>query len=121
MAPQLTFVYNASTGFFNKLTDFAHKVLSPQTYACNLCALTYGTFTMKAEWAAYLDKLGLEIVFMYKDTWEAAHDPEVYPLVALQTQAGMKIILPAAALTKMTTLHQLQTALSNALQKVNEV
>jgi hypothetical protein len=36
----LVFVYNADSGVFNTLSDIAHKIFSPETYACNLCALT---------------------------------------------------------------------------------
>jgi hypothetical protein len=39
---KLLFVYNADSGLAAALFDSAHKLLSPQTYACNLCALTHG-------------------------------------------------------------------------------
>ncbi|MGI8952546.1 MAG: hypothetical protein ACR2FN_13295 [Chitinophagaceae bacterium] len=46
----LIFVYNADADLFSTLTDFAHKILSPSTYQCKLCALTYGNISMKQEW-----------------------------------------------------------------------
>lgn len=60
---------------FNILTDFAHKAISPATYNCNLCALTYGTFARKQEWADYIKSLPLEVEFIYRDEWKfrAAH------------------------------------------------
>ena len=39
---ELLFVYNADTGLFNTVADAAHKILSPSTYSCNLCKVTYG-------------------------------------------------------------------------------
>ena len=42
----LILVYNADSGFFNALADSAHKLLSPSTYDCRLCALTYGAIQM---------------------------------------------------------------------------
>ena len=38
----LLFVYNADSGFFNTLADIGHKLFSPATYPCQLCAITHG-------------------------------------------------------------------------------
>jgi len=46
---RLIFVYNAESGTMNSAIDFAHKMLSPETYECNLCRITYGNFAMKKE------------------------------------------------------------------------
>jgi hypothetical protein len=39
---QLLFVYDTDGGPFNTMVDNAHEILSPNTYACQLCALTHG-------------------------------------------------------------------------------
>jgi len=44
---QIIFVYNADSSLFANITDFAHKIVSPKTYSCNLCKLSYGKFSMK--------------------------------------------------------------------------
>ena len=36
MRKSIVFVYNADSGLFNMVTDTAHKMLSPDTYECNL-------------------------------------------------------------------------------------
>ena len=64
---ELIFIYNAKSGFINELVDFAHKIISPNTYDCNLCAITYGTFTMEKSWANYVQSLPVKSVFTYKD------------------------------------------------------
>ena len=38
---ELIFIYNAKSGFINELVDIPHKIISPETYDCNLCAITY--------------------------------------------------------------------------------
>jgi hypothetical protein len=38
---ELLFVYNADAGLVTGLLDTLHKVLSPSTYSCSLCAITY--------------------------------------------------------------------------------
>ena len=40
----LLFVYNAKSGIANVLVDISHKLLSPETYSCNLCVITHNTF-----------------------------------------------------------------------------
>ena len=64
---ELIFIYNAKSGFINELVDFAHKIISPNTYDCNLCAITYGTFAMEKSWANYVQSLPVKSVFTYKD------------------------------------------------------
>ena len=53
--PGLVFVYNARSGLFNALSDAAHKIFSPGTYQCNLCALTHTALGMRGEWRKFLD------------------------------------------------------------------
>ena len=64
---ELIFIYNAKSGFINELVDFAHKIISPNTYDCNLYSITYGTFTMEKSWANYVHSLPVKSVFTYKD------------------------------------------------------
>ena len=49
-APTLVFVYNADSGVFNALADAAHKIFSPRTYACNLCALACPENCIEVGW-----------------------------------------------------------------------
>lgn len=119
MNRKLQFIYNAKTGLFNKLTDFAHKAISPATYNCNLCALTYGTFTVKQEWADYVKSLPIEVEFLYRDEWKfkAAHSD--YPLVALQTkESEAEVLLNAEQLNELKSLQELKQVIQAALQDV---
>lgn len=64
---KLIFVYNADTGLFNSLTDWTHKVISPSTYECNLCALTHGNFGIKKEWREFIEGIDMEKEFLHRD------------------------------------------------------
>ena len=64
---ELIFIYNAKSGLVNELIDFAHKIISPETYDCNLCTITYGTFAMEKNWANYIQELPVKSIFTYKD------------------------------------------------------
>ncbi|MFD2515805.1 hypothetical protein ACFSRY_18175 [Pontibacter locisalis] len=118
MEQKLIFVYNSETGLFNKLTDFAHKIVSPETYACSLCALTYGKFTVQKAWSEYIKQLPMPVEFIYRNEWRFAPVRDTYPLVALQTgENRIEVLLEAEELNRMKSLDQLKSRLDEALQK----
>jgi len=91
MKETIVFVYNADSGLFNTLTDIAHKVFAPETYECNLCAITYGNFSMRQEWQEFLETLDRELEFLHRDE--------------LAKRYGMADVeLPAIFLKKVDTL-----------------
>jgi hypothetical protein len=63
----LVFVYNAKSGLLDTIIDYAHKMVSPSTYPCNLCALTFNTFGMKNQWKAFIDSLPVDVEFLHKN------------------------------------------------------
>ncbi len=69
--PRLLFVYNADTGLFNTLADAAHKILSPQTYQCALCKVTYGWLQERRAWRDFLDTLDADCEFLHRDELRA--------------------------------------------------
>ncbi len=71
--PTLVFVYNADSGLFNLLTDIAHKIFSPQTYNCNLCAVTHDRFGIKDEWRQYLKTLAATVEFLHADEFKVKY------------------------------------------------
>ncbi len=66
MSEKLVFVYNADSGLLNLLIDAAHKIFSPATYPCNLCALTY-TPTGLPRWRRFIKTLPWPVEFLHKD------------------------------------------------------
>jgi hypothetical protein len=79
---ELIFVYNANGGLLNSLLDAGHKMLSPDTYACSLCALTYGSFTERAEWKEFRESSANQFTFLHKDEFESRFEGEFsYPVV----------------------------------------
>ncbi|MDQ2769542.1 MAG: hypothetical protein M3Y54_03465 [Bacteroidota bacterium] len=68
MLPQrLLFVYNADGGRLAGLKDMFHKILSPSTYPCSLCAITYGATAMRPEWGAFIRALPVPVSFPHRD------------------------------------------------------
>ena len=53
---KLLFVYNANSGKLSALLDGLHKMVSPSTYDCNLCAMTFGHFLEDPTWKEFREK-----------------------------------------------------------------
>jgi hypothetical protein len=95
---KLVFVYNAGSGFFDKVSDFAHKMISPQTYACNLCRITYGNFTVNKEWADFLKALPVETLFLHSDEFQKGYpggSTGPFPAVFEDSGDGVREIISA--------------------------
>src|SRR5687767_4764428 len=109
----LVFVYNAGSGVFNTLADAAHKLFSPQTYACNLCALTHSTFGMRDDWRRFLDGLGRPLEFLHADELEARHGLSGVPLPAIfrRDGDGLTVLADADAINACRTLDDLKRLL----------
>jgi hypothetical protein len=69
---KLLFVYNAEAGLLHGIMDSLHKVISPQTYECDLCAITYGLTSMRPQWRDWLKGLGLPVIFYHRADFRAA-------------------------------------------------
>ena len=75
---ELIFIYNAKSGFINELVDFAHKIISPNTYDCNLCKLTYDNFGQIKKWNDFLTSSNISVDYYYKDHLiQIGMDPEM--------------------------------------------
>ncbi|MBJ47660.1 MAG: hypothetical protein CMG59_00560 [Candidatus Marinimicrobia bacterium] len=70
---KIIFIYNASDNFLSVGFDFFHKIISPQTYQCSLCKITYGNVSMKDQWKEYIDGLNYDIEFLYMNNFSESH------------------------------------------------
>jgi hypothetical protein len=117
----LLFVYNADGGLFGTVTDFVHKLVSPNTYNCHLCALTYGNFLMKQEWKTFLTQLPAEKMFLHKDEFEQQyHSSAALPAIFYLEENTPLPLLSAAEINACPDLEKLQMLLQQkirALQK----
>jgi len=70
---KLLFVYNANAGLLAGIMDSVHKIVSPATYDCALCAITYGALRMDPKWKAWLKAQPFEAVFHHRPDFRAAY------------------------------------------------
>jgi hypothetical protein len=96
----LLFVYNADSGLFNTLADIGHKLFSPATYPCRLCAITHGYLSERAEWRAFVDSLGVPCEFLHRDQLRERFPMVSVPLPAVfrLVDGALRLCLDAAAL-----------------------
>jgi hypothetical protein len=106
----LVFVYNADGGVFNTLADAAHKIFSPRTYACNLCALTHGAVRMRGEWKQFLEGLGRPLEFLHADELASRYGLKGVGLPAIFTKGGggLKLLAGADSVNACRTLSELE-------------
>lgn len=113
---QLIFVYNAGSGLFNGFSDFAHKVLSPSTYQCSLCALTFGNFSMKQEWKLFIETLTVKTVFLHKDEFLNQYKIDTdFPAAFMVENGTVNSFLSKDQIEECKTLQQLKDIISSKL------
>jgi hypothetical protein len=91
---EIMFVYNADSDWFSSLTGFAHKILSPSTYQCHLCSLTFGKFSIKHEWQSFLETLPASIVFLHKNEFLKQYKIETgLPVIFIKRNKTVNILI----------------------------
>jgi len=114
---ELIFIYNAKSGLVNEFLDFAHKIVSPSTYNCNLCAISYGNFTMKKKWSDYISSLPVRSTFTYKDkVSEYGYNNIELPSIIFRNGSRSKVIISSKEINKLKKIDQLINILSDRLK-----
>ena len=105
---KLIFVYNANSGFLDKIFDGAHKIVSPSTYDCNLCAITFGAFSEDELWKAYREHSEIPMEFYHKDEflkqykskWLPNYD---FPIILLENKMELEVFISSEELDVLST------------------
>jgi len=106
---KLVFVYNADSGKLRAMLDLLHKKLSPATYPCRLCALTWGNTDMYPQWKEFIAAISLPVVFMHKDEFIEANGNAICELPALFAEdlGKLQILIGGKEMQKIEDLDQL--------------
>ena len=89
---KIIFIYNSQSGLNNAMIDFFHKIISPKSYECNLCALTYNNIVKKKKWIKYLNSINRKIFFLYKDHLKELDLPKNTKLPAVFNEKNQLLI-----------------------------
>jgi len=115
---RLIFVYNADSGILNTGMHGMHKMLFPSSYPCSLCAITYGTFSMRKEWKAFIEELSISVDFMHRDEWLKYTDrSDDLPAVLYENSRGIEVVLSKSQLDVMV-LNELMESISQWIKAI---
>jgi len=111
----LVFVYNASSGLINNVLDIGHKLIRPDTYSCNLCAITHNTFSENKTWKHFREHGNMEMIFYHKDEFEQEFPNQklTYPIVLLKNNDSLSELLSREELNTMKNAKELIRKLVN--------
>lgn len=117
-AEEFILVYNAWGGIYPGLVDFLHKELFPNTYPCNLCYQTFGTFRMKKDWRQFLDSLPYQKIELHKDDFKHQYKSGDLELPAILLSDGnmVQLLMSAAEINQYQSLATLKAAVIEKLQ-----
>ena len=115
--PKVVFVYNADSGVFNLAADMAHKIFSPQTYACNLCAITHSNFGMRKEWKTYLESLDNPLEFLHADEFKSKYEFEKVslPAIFIDEAGALRQIADAGRINQSESIEDLKSLINSEL------
>jgi len=118
MKSKLIFVYNADGDLFSKVTDFAHKIFSPSTYACSLCSLTYDNFGIKKEWADFIKDLDADLEFYHKDEFITKYKSlnSELPAIFINENGNSRELVDAKTINSFKSLDELQTLIKGIIK-----
>ncbi|WP_422083732.1 GTPase [Ulvibacterium sp.] len=103
---KLIFIYNADSGLRNLLIDGAHKILSPATYECHLCDITYGAFTENKLWKAFRKNSDLELEFLHRDEFAKVYRSKfgykfTFPIVLALVDQNLEVFIKTEELNAL--------------------
>ena len=103
---KLIFIYNADSGLRNMIVDSAHKILSPDTYTCSLCDITFGAFTENSVWKKFRKETNLDMQFLHKDEFNKTYASKfgykfTFPIVLAESDTGFDVFIKTEELNNL--------------------
>ncbi|UCH57020.1 MAG: hypothetical protein JSV18_06690 [Candidatus Bathyarchaeota archaeon] len=113
----LIFVYNADSGLLNAINDGILKIVSPSTYQCRLCSLTFGVVQMKSRWKQFIESLNVPAEFLHRDEFNERYglpDAE-FPSVYIRRGDEMSVLISKEEMENTDSLEGLMEMLKTKL------
>jgi hypothetical protein len=95
---KLLFIYNANSGKLNLYKDIAHKIFSPQTYPCSLCAITFGVLKENESWKNFREHSDLTMEFYHMDEFMAKYRSKWlkkfdFPVILAENSEDLEVLI----------------------------
>ena len=121
---KLIFVYNANSGKLNLYKDIAHKIFSPQTYPCSLCAVTFGVFKENAGWKNFREASNLSMEFhhidefmaKYRSKWLKKFD---FPVILVENKEDLEVFISKEELDAMQGSQELINLIQEKIMTIS--
>lgn len=106
---KLLLVYNAENDLLSKSLDYAHKLLRPSTYRCELCQLTHHAFGERALWQAFQKNSEVEMEFLYISDFEKRFENHKgdYPMILEEVDGSWEKWMGKEDLKRMKKIEDL--------------
>ncbi len=113
----LIFVYNADSGLVALLGDITHRILSPHTYPCKLCAITYSFNGMIGDWKKFIGSLNRRVTFLHRDELQKLYGIADVPLPAVFkiNDSQPQLWIKAEQINRCQTLDDLKQLIKETL------
>ena len=117
----LLFVYNADSGLISAFADGISKIVSPKTYQCSLCSLTFGTALMKMPWKEFTDSLGVPVEFLHRDEFTEKYEYEGarFPSVYMKRGDRLSVFISQEEMDALESLNELMELVRRRLHETN--
>lgn len=116
---ELQFIYNAKGNWANSIFDLAHKIISPDTYECNLCKITHGAFTESTKFKGLKQKY--HITLWHIDDYELKYQKELsYPTIIFRDTSDKEINrISTETINGINTVDELEKIITEVIKKSN--
>ncbi len=108
---KLIFVYNADSSLFAGAKDYVTKIVSPATYGCRLCNLTFGAIGEKKEWKNFIKNLKFPSQFLHRDEFQKEYAQlknTKPPAVFLKENGKVHLLISSKEINKQEDLNSLK-------------
>ncbi len=116
---KIIFIYNAKSGKINGLLDVAHKLISPKTYSCKLCAITHDTFSENEQWKQFRKDFSLPLAFLHSDEFEKNYTitDTIYPVIFLEENQKLTVWISKHEIEQLENTKELIQLLESKTKK----
>lgn len=114
---EIQFIYNAKGNWANSIFDLAHKIISPDTYECNLCKITHDAFTESKKFKELKQKY--RITLWHIDDYELKHQKETsYPTIIFRDASDKEINrITTETINRINTVDELEEIITEVIKK----
>ncbi|MDI6810707.1 MAG: hypothetical protein QMD80_03385 [archaeon] len=84
-------------------------MVSPSTYSCNLCAVTFGSLGMKKDWKTFLADLDMPVEFLHRDDFLRRY-PSIdakFPAAFVKRGSDINLLIPHTEINKSKSVEDL--------------